>query len=180
KRENQATRWLGTIIPILIPIYMQLVHKTDNLRTLDGVSVERPACTCSAEDLSGRAKVKHLKVRLLTWTCLNEVTIRICPCSLAAPQLLQRGFFPCAPLEPTLAIELRVLEFVMRLFLNMPPNNTALSTALEGYMDSMGYKLDNRDALRRRFGNALEWYTAMRHIANAKIDDIVSISRSAL
>ncbi|KAJ6451135.1 hypothetical protein C8R45DRAFT_848602 [Mycena sanguinolenta] len=41
-----------------------------------------------------------------------------------APQLLQRGYFPCAPLEPTLAIELRVVEFVRRLFLNIPPNNT--------------------------------------------------------
>jgi hypothetical protein len=47
-------------------------------------------------------------------------------------------------LEPTLAIDLRVLEFVMALFLNMPPNNTALTKTLETYLDSMGYKLVNR------------------------------------
>lgn len=129
---------------------------------------------------------------------LAETTLTICPCSLAATQLLARGFFPCSPLEPTVAIELRVLEFVMRLFHNLPPNNTAVTNALEGYMDSMGYKLDNRvrcgvpqsrasfrltilqDALRCRFGNALEWYISMRHRVNAKIDATVSSSRSAL
>jgi hypothetical protein len=50
-------------------------------------------------------------------------------------------------MEPSLAIDLRVLDFVMRLFLNMPPNNTALTSTLEGYLDSMGYKLDNRVGL---------------------------------
>lgn len=75
---------------------------------------------------------------------LDEIEIRICPCSKAASQLLRLGFFPCAPLEPSFAVELRVLEFCLQLFLNMPPNNTALTKTLETYMDSMGFKLDNR------------------------------------
>ena len=88
---------------------------------------------------------EHYSLSCLTSiAALQEITICICPCSLAAPQLLQRGYFPCAPLEPTLAIELRVVEFVRRLFLNIPPNNTALSTTLESFLDSMGYKLENR------------------------------------
>ncbi|KAJ6467713.1 hypothetical protein C8R45DRAFT_1105826, partial [Mycena sanguinolenta] len=36
------------------------------------------------------------------------------------------------------------------------------------------------DALRRRFGNGVEWYTSMRHILDSKIDDVVSLSRDAL
>ncbi|KAJ7659648.1 hypothetical protein DFH06DRAFT_918479, partial [Mycena polygramma] len=52
---------------------------------------------------------------------LETTTIQICPCSLAAPQLLRRGFSPYAPLQPSLVIDLRVLESAMRLFLNMPP-----------------------------------------------------------
>ncbi|KAJ6487508.1 hypothetical protein DFH09DRAFT_948543, partial [Mycena vulgaris] len=91
-----------------------------------------------------------------------------------------RGFFPCAPVEPTVAVELQVLEFVMQLSLNMPPNNTALTKTLESYLDSLGYKLDNRDALRRCFGNALEWYTSMRHITTNKIDRIVLLARDLL
>ncbi len=70
--------------------------------------------------------------------------IRICPCSLAAPQLLKRGFFPCAPLQPSLAVDLRMTDFAMRLFLNLPPNVTAFANTLESCMDSMGYKLENR------------------------------------
>lgn len=47
-------------------------------------------------------------------------------------------------MQPTVAVDLRVLDFVMRLFLNMPPNNTVLTKTLEGYLDSLGYKLDSR------------------------------------
>ena len=68
KRENQATRWLGTVIPLLIPIYMELVQRTENLRTLDAMSPDVAACTCMGEELTGRGKVKHLKVRLVSWT----------------------------------------------------------------------------------------------------------------
>ncbi|KAJ6528468.1 hypothetical protein B0H19DRAFT_854336, partial [Mycena capillaripes] len=75
------------------------------------------------------------------------------------------GFFPCTPMEPSLTIEVRVSEFVMGLFLNMPPNNTVLTRTLKGYLDGMGYKVDNWvgfiDTLCHRFGNALEWYTSM-------------------
>ncbi|KAJ7430688.1 hypothetical protein B0H11DRAFT_2391891 [Mycena galericulata] len=180
KRVNQATRWMQTIIPMLVPIYIQLIEQTDNLRTLDAVTQEARPCVCSAQELQGRGKVKHLKVTVLRWQLLEEVEIRICPCSLAAPQLLRRGFFPSAPLEPSLAVELRVLEFVMQLFLNMPPNNTAMTKTLETYLDSMGFKLENRDALRRRFGNALEWYTSLRHITTSKIDRIITLSRDLL
>lgn len=184
KRENQATRWLNTIIPLLVPVYMQLVEKTGNLCTLDTVSETESACTCSADALSGRGKVKHIKVILMRWTrklyymhvsstiltwtpVLEEVTIRICPCSLAAPQLLKRGFFPCAPLEPTLAFDLRVMEFAMRLFLHMPPNNTALSTTLEGYLDSMGFKLENRVS----FPSPLAYMRRLTHAPNRKLFD---------
>ncbi|KAJ7821848.1 hypothetical protein B0H13DRAFT_2241700 [Mycena leptocephala] len=156
KRENQTTRWLQNIIPLLIPIYIELVQKTTTCGLWTPYS---PSSRCAP------APRRFL---------LDELTIR----------LLRRGFFPCAPLEPTLAVDLRVLEFVMGLFLNMPPNNTALTKTLETYLDSMGYKLDNRvcllDALRRRFGNALEWYTSMRHRTTEKIDGIISLARDLL
>ncbi|KAJ6534059.1 hypothetical protein DFH09DRAFT_1250036 [Mycena vulgaris] len=150
KREKQSTRWNLTVIPSLVPIYIQLVHKTDNLRMLDTLSQTPAPCTCTAEDLAGRGRVKHLKVMLVRWQSLDKTEIRL------------------------------LLEFVMQLFLNMPPNNIALTKTLESYLDSLGYKLDNRDALRRRFGNTLEWYTSMRHVATNKIDSIISLSRDLL
>jgi hypothetical protein len=67
KRENQATRWLQKIIPLLVPIYIQLVQQTDSLRTLDDISHDQLLCTCSSEQLSGRGKVKHLNIKVLRW-----------------------------------------------------------------------------------------------------------------
>ncbi|KAJ7156562.1 hypothetical protein C8R43DRAFT_883873 [Mycena crocata] len=93
--------------------------------------------------------------------------IHLCPCLKAAPQLLARGVF-------------RVLDFVTQLFLNMPPNNTALTKTLETCLDSLGYKVENRDALRRRLGNVLEWYTSMRHLSTARIDGVISEARNLL
>jgi hypothetical protein len=67
KRENQTARWLQNIIPLLIPIYIEVVQKTDNLRTLDALQHVDQVCTCTAEVLSGRNKVKHLKISVLRW-----------------------------------------------------------------------------------------------------------------
>ncbi|KAK7006713.1 hypothetical protein R3P38DRAFT_3325968 [Favolaschia claudopus] len=162
KRQTQTNRWLHTVLPRLVPIFMDLLATTGDLRNLDGVMVEEPRLT------------------LVRWTSLEEIVIRICPCSPAASQLVKRGFFPCSPLEPSVAIGLHILEFARKLFLNLPPNNTAISTTLEEVLDDMGYKLSNRNALRRRFGNALEWYSAMRDLTAAKIDAAISTARESL
>ncbi|KAF8180071.1 hypothetical protein K438DRAFT_1447976, partial [Mycena galopus ATCC 62051] len=173
KRENQATRWMNAIIPKLIPIYMDLVQVTYNLCYLDTYSARPRVCTCTMW-----VYIDYLGSNIAA--NLAETMLTICPCSLAATELLVRGFFPCTPLEPTVVIKLRVLEFVMRLFHNLPPNNTTVTNALKAYVDSMGSKLDNRDALQHRFRNALEWYISMRHRVNAKINTTVLLSRSAL
>ncbi|KAK6987448.1 hypothetical protein R3P38DRAFT_2574747 [Favolaschia claudopus] len=170
KRQTQTNRWLHTVLPRLVPIFMDLLATTGDLRNLDGVMVEEPRCGCSYDELLGRGKTKPLE----------EIVIRICPCSPAASQLVKRGFFPCSPLEPSVAIGLHILEFARKLFLNLPPNNTAISTTLEEVLDDMGYKLSNRNALRRRFGNALEWYSAMRDLTAAKIDAAISTARESL
>ncbi|KAF8147020.1 hypothetical protein K438DRAFT_2091124 [Mycena galopus ATCC 62051] len=95
---------MNEIIPKLIPIYMDLVQVTYNLRHLDTYFARPRVCTCTAEELARKGKVKRLNIKLVTWTDLAETTLTICPCSLAATQLLARGFFPCSPLEPTVAI----------------------------------------------------------------------------
>ncbi|KAK7008483.1 hypothetical protein R3P38DRAFT_3324595 [Favolaschia claudopus] len=180
KRQTQTNHWLHTVLPRLVPIFMDLMATTRDLRNVDRVVVEEPSCACSHDELLGRGKTKHIAVTLVRWTSLEDITIRICPCSPAASQLVQRGFFPCSPLEPSVAIGLHVLEFARKLFLNLPPNNTAISTTLEEVLDDMGYKLSNRNALRRRFGNALEWYSAMRDLTTAKIDAAISSARDSL
>ncbi|KAJ7883156.1 hypothetical protein B0H14DRAFT_3750115 [Mycena olivaceomarginata] len=68
---------------------------------------------------------------------------------------------------PSLAVDLRVLEFAFKLFLNVAPNHTAFSTTLETVLSTMGYQLNRQNTLLRRFGNALTWYGHLRNRSKA-------------
>jgi hypothetical protein len=70
--------------------------------------------------------------------------VPVCECRLAAVSLVRGGAFPCAPLQPSLAVDLRVLKFTFKLFLNIAPNHTALSTTLETVLSTMGYQLNHQ------------------------------------
>ena len=65
-------------------------------------------------------------------------------CKEPALQLLECGLFPCAPSEPTLAVDLNVLDFARELFVNAAPNTTAWCDTLEGFLGSRKYKLKTR------------------------------------
>jgi hypothetical protein len=78
---------------------------------------------------------------LMYITGLSEINIIACPCFPAPLQLLRHGLFPCAPVAPSLAVDLRVLEFVRLLFIHQSPNHTAWCDAVETFLDGMGYKL---------------------------------------
>ena len=75
---------------------------------------------------------------------LQMIEIRACQCSPAAQQLLSRGLFPCAPIAPTLAVDLKMLDFVQELFVRMPPNTTSWCEAIEAFLGKRGYKLTTR------------------------------------
>lgn len=71
----------------------------------------------------------------------------LCTCSSIVLQLLQQGFFPCAPNEPTLAVDLAVLDFAQELFVNTAPNTTAWCETLESFLSARGFKLITRVSL---------------------------------
>ncbi|KIK14083.1 hypothetical protein PISMIDRAFT_117656, partial [Pisolithus microcarpus 441] len=91
-------------------------------------------------------------------TGLRHVDLTVCPCAPAALQLLWIGYFPCAPLGPTLAVSLQLLSLVRQLFMRMPPNTSAWCESFEAYLAGMGYKVDTKEGIRRRFSNAYHWY----------------------
>ena len=88
---------------------------------------------------------------------LELTSVDVCSCS-APLQLLAMGLFPASPLWPTLAVDLNMLDYVNELFVRSPPNTTAWCDSLEAFLGARSYKLETRDAIRRRFGNALQWY----------------------
>ncbi|KAI5993141.1 hypothetical protein F5J12DRAFT_786017 [Pisolithus orientalis] len=75
---------------------------------------------------------------------LQSVDLAVCPCAPAALQLLWMGYFPCAPLGPTLAVSLQLLSFVQQLFMCIPPNTSAWCESLEAYLAAMGYEVDTK------------------------------------
>ncbi|KAF8125845.1 hypothetical protein K438DRAFT_1506326, partial [Mycena galopus ATCC 62051] len=54
-----------------------------------------------------------------------------CPSGSSVVQLMRLGTFGCAPLEPSVAVDLRVLEFARNLFLQISPNTMAFILAFE-------------------------------------------------
>ncbi|KAI6009631.1 hypothetical protein F5J12DRAFT_718929 [Pisolithus orientalis] len=62
------------------------------------------------------------------------------------------GYFPCAPLGPTLAVSLQLLG------LCIPPNTSAWCESLEAYLAAMGYEVDTKEGICQRFSNAYHWY----------------------
>ncbi|KZV91907.1 hypothetical protein EXIGLDRAFT_586847, partial [Exidia glandulosa HHB12029] len=56
-----------------------------------------------------------------------------CLCRPAAQQLVVKGYFPCAPIRPSLAFNLRLLEFISIHSLNVAPNVTAWAMTLESF-----------------------------------------------
>ena len=98
-----------------------------------------------------------------------------------AGQLLEMGYFLCAPCHPTLAVEVCMLLFIMKLFVPVSPNNTAWCTTVEDFLKGLGYHLASavcayffthpsdlvlfniyQGSLRCRFGVALMWFNSLQ------------------
>ncbi|KAG6823424.1 hypothetical protein H0H92_010270 [Tricholoma furcatifolium] len=168
KRANQWRRWQDEIIPSLIVPYMTYLYQSQSLR--EPVSVASYTCSCGAS--------RSLEVILLTFDSLLKINLTICACVPTAPlQLLERGFFACAPLFPSLAIELKVLDFVSELFVNIAPNCTAWCNTVEKFLARRAYRLQAEGSLRKRFSNALVWYNALKDATASFTEELLSIDR---
>ncbi|KAJ7119205.1 hypothetical protein C8R43DRAFT_857996, partial [Mycena crocata] len=132
KRAAQWRCWQNDIIPNLLPVFTRTLHATKSLRECDHLKIPAANCACIGT---------NLKIAIVHFTSIEDIQIKVCPCHTAAEQLMQVAAFPCSPLKPTLAVDLRVLEFTMNLFLQVAPNNTAFSLALERVLANMGYQL---------------------------------------
>ncbi|KAJ7433096.1 hypothetical protein B0H11DRAFT_2259786 [Mycena galericulata] len=76
-----------------------------------------------------------------------------------------------------MAVDARLLELAMKLFVRIAPNNTAWTGTLESFLEGLGFTLKHEGSLRRLFGSALEWYTHLRHKVDHHFDDILEVTR---
>ncbi|THU96399.1 hypothetical protein K435DRAFT_819451 [Dendrothele bispora CBS 962.96] len=150
KKEEQAQNWLTKVIPSLLQPYMELLQKSESLRIAPTLKIDE-GCSC--------ARAHELKLTIIRFDSLD---------------LVRSGLFPCAPYRPTLAVDIRMLDFVMRLFLRISPNHTAWCGALEEFLSAQGYRLVGTDPLRRRFSNALQWFISLQHATAEYVKDHIT------
>ncbi|KAJ7463383.1 hypothetical protein FB451DRAFT_1043224 [Mycena latifolia] len=116
KRGAQWRRWQLEVIPTVLPHFTRVLHATKSLRDC----TDLPLPTASSGSCACKTS-RVCKIAIVRFSSVDDAQLRICSCSPAAVQLIQCGAFPCAPLAPTLAVDLRVLEFAMNLSCKSPP-----------------------------------------------------------
>ncbi|KAJ3991360.1 hypothetical protein F5050DRAFT_1536778, partial [Lentinula boryana] len=100
KRLAQNHRWQMEVLPCLIRPYISMLRRTDNLRNEAGMLDKAGTCLNNP---------RLLEISILE---LQKLVLSVCACRTAAVQLVEQGLFPCAPVHPTLAVDIHVLDFV--------------------------------------------------------------------
>ncbi|KIJ16548.1 hypothetical protein PAXINDRAFT_28299, partial [Paxillus involutus ATCC 200175] len=129
KKLNQWNCWSTEVIPSLVPLWRAYLRKTSNLRIPAlPKNTEGSECFC---DSGGQS---------LHVTCIlfDHIT---CACASTPSQLMAMGLFGCAPITPSLAVDLGLLQFVKTLFVHLTPNTTAWCKALAVFLQERGYGL---------------------------------------
>lgn len=70
--------------------------------------------------------------------------LQACDCRTWAQQLVSLGYFPSAPVRPSVAFSVRLLELISVHSLNVAPNITAWATTLESFWARRGFTIDER------------------------------------
>ncbi|EIN10554.1 hypothetical protein PUNSTDRAFT_32083, partial [Punctularia strigosozonata HHB-11173 SS5] len=164
KKANQWERWRTVTIPELITPYMNYLARARS-QTSGQVAA---SCTCGGPNL------KTLKTLIVY---IDQTQVHVCGCTSAANFLVSRGFFPCAPQEPSVAFDINMMELVATLFLKVAPNVTAWASTLETFLGARHFKMRTRYSVRRRLGNALNWYTHLINCVKSQVDAIIDTAR---
>ncbi|KAK7444534.1 hypothetical protein VKT23_015212 [Stygiomarasmius scandens] len=172
KCEQQLARW-SEVLSGAQKAYMELLRITNDLRDVPPMRIRSARCSCCTN-------ARELKIDVVQFDKFETVRLWASDCNLAISQLIQSGLFPCAPKQPTLAVDVRMLDFVSRLFLRVSPNHTAWCSAVEDFLRCQGYRLQGKDPLQRRFGNALQWFSSLKAQNDVFIKSLLSKTRTQL
>ncbi|KAH6889568.1 hypothetical protein BKA70DRAFT_1120837 [Coprinopsis sp. MPI-PUGE-AT-0042] len=145
KRTRQITSWIEKTIPALVQPFLDLLHASNNLRSIDRSHVR---CRCS------RASPR---VRVLCVEFGSMYMRNICSCSITS-NLINVGFFPSTPIRPTVTFDIKMLSFMHELHVRCSPNISGWSSALETFLQGLGFSLASTDSLRRKIATSLRWY----------------------
>ncbi|KIJ25089.1 hypothetical protein M422DRAFT_273977 [Sphaerobolus stellatus SS14] len=169
RRVRQFARWQEEIIPLLIQPYLDIRYSTKCGRVpleLDDSEVWGMGGICSCGQ-----KGYTIRIILAHWDRLEETRLRYCKCKPAAVTLMKHGMMACSPIQPSIAFDINLMELISLTMLNMAPNVTGWTLSLETFWLRRGYTLGLREALRKRFSNAIQWFNVLEdavttHVAN--------------
>ncbi|KAF6752802.1 hypothetical protein DFP72DRAFT_990918 [Ephemerocybe angulata] len=148
-RQAQWLRWTKEVIPQLVPIFLSVLRLSEDLRN---ISREPSHCECPGT-------TRKIWITLVSLQGLSRTAV----CSCRPTQLLLRmGYLPSAPLRPTYAFDIEMLDLVRELHLRSPPNKTAWTSTVEAFLTARGYVINGQDVIRRKFTTALRWFTYLR------------------
>ncbi|KAF8339510.1 uncharacterized protein EI90DRAFT_2834872, partial [Cantharellus anzutake] len=163
---RQADHWKDSVIVTVMRVYMERMRiYRSKLPTSTSAMLTQfvsDACDCGEVHNS-------LTVLGIFWDHHETISILTCHRRPAANQLIARGFFPCAPYRPSLAVSLEMLEFATELFARMAPNNRAFAAATEAVLAANGSTFQSEDSLWRRFANTLLHYQILVEEVHAEV-----------
>jgi hypothetical protein len=166
KKVLQWQRWKNDVIPLLLEPYLAILYSTKFFRNPIPPGKKNCPNSCGRSRLlnvicvSFQGEFYTLLQFLLCKFCdttnitlieLNTIQIHSCDCLPAVVQLLSFGFFPCAPIAPSLAVSLNMLQFAYELFTRVAPNNTAWSDALEAFLSHKRYTFPTDVSVLRNY-----------------------------
>ncbi|KAG6849562.1 hypothetical protein H0H93_007407 [Arthromyces matolae] len=99
---------------------------------------------------------------------------------ISADGLLSRGLFPCAPMMPSLAVDVNMLDYARELFVRLAPNTSGWCEAVEAFLANRRYHLAAPGSLRRKFANALHWYCKLLNAKEEYIGRKLDAARKTL
>jgi CxC1 like cysteine cluster associated with KDZ transposases len=70
--------------------------------------------------------------------------VESCQCRPTALQMVEQGYFPCAPLRPSLTVSIELLELVATASLHMAPNVAGWASTLESFLRVRGYEFSSK------------------------------------
>jgi hypothetical protein len=148
-RQRLASRWRNEVLPRVLPIYLMFqANRAFAGMTLRTWSMPERECTCT--------KLQVLRIVVVRWDCehlhssdailmlllaLGEIEVTICQCRPAPDQLIAQGLFPCAPIQPSLAADIKLLEFMSASSIHLTLNLTGWASLLEEFWELNGFAL---------------------------------------
>ena len=75
---------------------------------------------------------------------LSDMTLHYCECQPVAQTLMKYGLFPCAPVRPSIAFDINLLEMISINMCYLAPNLLGWSLTLEWFWRQRGYMLGAR------------------------------------